>query len=53
MEFWRFVVCLYISLKYRPSKACVRRVYVRETVIVPNDTQTMVPVRMPFASLRM
>ena len=41
-----------IPLKTRPSRACVRRVYVKETVVLPNETQVNVPVRMPITSWR-
>jgi len=40
-----------VSLHSRPSKAPVRRIYVREPVIIPPDTSVNVPVRMPFVNL--
>ena len=41
-----------VKLKHRPSRANVRRIYVREAVSVPANSQANVPVRMPFSSLR-
>ena len=41
-----------IQLKHRPSKSFVRRIYARETVIVPPNMEVNVPVRMPLQSLR-
>ena len=41
-----------VKLKYRPSRANVRRIYVRETVSVPANSQVNVPVRMPLSSWR-
>jgi len=41
-----------VKRKHRPSRANVRRIYVRETVSVPAQTQINVPVRMPLSNLR-
>ena len=41
-----------VRLKNRPSRANVRRIYVRETVSVPAQTQINVPLRMPLSNLR-
>ena len=41
-----------VQLKQRPTRACIRRVYVRETVSIPVDTQVNVPVRLPVSSFR-
>ena len=40
-----------VPLHSRQSKALVRRIYVREPVIIPPDTSVNVPVRMPFVDL--
>jgi len=42
---------LSVPLRSRPSKCTVRRIYVREPVVVPSDTSVNVPVRMPFVNL--
>jgi len=39
------------QLTQRPSRSTVRRIYVRETVVVANDMQVNVPLHMPLASL--
>ena len=39
---------LSIPLRRRPTKCNVRRIFVRESVVVPVDTSVNVPVRMPF-----
>ena len=41
-----------IPLKQRPSNSRVRRIYVRESVVIPPDVQVNVPVRMPLVSWR-
>ena len=34
------------------TQTSVRRIYVREPVVIPADTSISVPVRMPFINLR-
>src|SRR6266568_3665005 len=41
-----------IPLRNRPSRAACRRVYVREAVIVPPNSEMNVPIRMVRTSLR-
>jgi len=41
-----------VSLHSRQSKTSVRRIYVRELIVIPPDTRVNVPVRMPFVNLR-
>ena len=40
-----------VRLRTRPSQAFVRRIFVRENVSMPVDTQTNVHVRLPFANM--
>ena len=40
-----------VKLYNRPSGASVRRIYVRESVCVPVDSQINVPIRLPYANL--
>ena len=42
---------LSVSLRSRPSKCTVRRIYVREPIVVPPDTSINIPVRMPLVNL--
>jgi transposase InsO family protein len=41
-----------VKLKSRPSRANIRRIFVRNTIVVPAEVQTNVPVRMPLCNLR-
>ena len=41
-----------VKLKSRPFRNAVRRVYVRETIDIPVDTQVNVPVRLPLVNWR-
>src|SRR6266568_2166287 len=41
-----------IPLKTRPSRAGCRRVYIREAVTIPPNSEMNVPVRMPRSSFR-
>lgn len=41
-----------MPLRNRSYKSSVRRIYVKEQVIIPPDCSANVPVRMPFANLR-
>jgi len=41
---------LSVSLRNRPARSSVRRIYVREPTVVPADTSVNVPVRMPFVN---
>ena len=41
-----------LPLIQRPSRSNFRRIYVRETIVVANDMQVNVPVRMPLSSFR-
>ncbi len=41
-----------IPLKTRPSRAACRRVYIREAVIIPPNSEMNVPIRMPRSSFR-
>jgi len=43
---------MFVKLKQRHARSFVRRVYVRETVDIPTNTQINVPVRLPVSSLR-
>lgn len=40
-----------VPLHNRQSKTSVRRIYVREPIVIPSDTSVNVPVRMPFVNL--
>jgi len=40
-----------VRLRTRPSRASVRRVYVRENVSVPIDSEVNVPVRLPLVNM--
>ena len=39
-----------VKLKQRPARSHIRRVYVRETISIPADTQINVPVRLPLSN---
>jgi hypothetical protein len=41
-----------LPLIQRPSRSNFRRIYVRETIVIANDMQVNVPVRMPLSSFR-
>ena len=40
-----------VPLRRRPSHAAVRRVYVREDLVVPPGVEAHIPVRMTWSSL--
>jgi len=40
-----------VPLRSRPSKGALRRIYVREPVVIPADAAVNVPIRLPFHSL--
>ena len=46
-----FIDGMSVKLTSKPSKNKVRRIYVRETVCVPADYRTNIPVRLPACSL--
>ena len=41
-----------VPLRTCPSQLSVRRIYVRESVVIPPDTAANVPVKLPVANLR-
>jgi hypothetical protein len=43
---------LFVKLRSRSVRSAVRRVYVRETIVIPADMQVNVPVRLPLVSWR-
>ena len=41
-----------VPLRSRPGKGAVRRIYVKESVVIPADTAVNVPVKLPLQNLR-
>jgi len=41
-----------VLLRSRPSKGAVRRIYVKESIVIPEDTAVNVPVKLPLQNLR-